>query len=143
MPAVEHLNENQFAWRGSHRPPDEGPGLHQADQVYPDVHEHPEYYGGYGDDRAEAQSFGAMRKARGRPDASVRMYRAAPAQVDTINTGDWVTASRSYAQEHAAAQRRAGETWKVHAATVPAKHLLPTGDSIHEFGYAGPPVRGV
>lgn len=132
--------EFDSGYRGTHRPPSEGPGLHEAEQMYPDVHEHPEYYGGFGQPRAEAQSFAAIRGARGKPDKPVTMYRAAPVHADTFNTGDWVTPSRLYAQEHAAAQSR-GEKWAVHAAVVPAKHLLPSGDSIHEYGYAGPPVR--
>jgi hypothetical protein len=52
----------------------------------------------------------------------------------TINKGDWVTPSRSYAEQHGS--REFGERYyRILTKTVPAKHLFTNGDSVQEFGY--------
>lgn len=134
------LNPQQFDYRMAHRPSEEGPGLHEVEKAYPDVHEHPEYYTGFGHPTADRQTIAVARATRGKPDAPVTMYRAAPRGVTQINPGDWVTPSRAYAQNHADAEG----SLVVHAAPTTAANLRATGDYIHEFGYAGSspvPVR--
>lgn len=119
------------SYHGSHRPDVTGPGLHEAEQAYPDVHEHPEYYSS--GEKHEREALGAMNAARGKPDKPVTMYRAAPAGITHINNGDWVTPSRSYAAYHA--QSQGGMV--VHSAKTTASNLRATGDYLPEFGYSG------
>jgi len=52
--------------------------------------------------------------------------------VDTINPGDWVTLSPTYAQEHLRSNVLGG---KVISQVVPARDLWFDGNSINEFGY--------
>lgn len=75
-------------------------------------------------------------------DHKVEIHRAAPHGAHTLNAGDWVTPSKSYALMH----RREHETDRtrdmpVYTAKVPAKHVRWAGDDLNEFGYNGPPVR--
>ena len=58
-----------------------------------------QYYGS-GDQR-EASVLRILRSLRGKPDATVKIYRGAPASASGINTGDWVTLNRSVAQDYA------------------------------------------
>ena len=50
-----------------------------------------------------------------------------------INAGDWVTLSKSYAQEHGRASL--SNVFRIVQKTVSAKQLHTFGDSIHEWGY--------
>jgi hypothetical protein len=82
------------------------------------------------------ESMQALRAARGNPEASVTIYRAVPAGVDKINPGDWVTPSRSYAQQHL--ESNVGEGGHIITQTVRAKDLWSSGDSLNEWGYVPP-----
>lgn len=151
---MSNLNEQQFAaHQTGHRPMPDGPGLHEAHEAYPDIHEHPEYYTHRPSrsldpetqrynrtaQAADRETLGAMRTTRGKPEAKVTMYRAAPKNIDAIHTGDWVTPSRHYAQQHL--ESNGQKDWAVHAVKgVQAQHLRATGDYIHEYGYAGPTI---
>lgn len=53
--------------------------------------------------------------------------------IDSINRGDWVTVSRSYAKEHG--EGALNGNYKLLSKTVSAKELFTNGDSINEFGY--------
>lgn len=50
----------------------------------------------------------------------------------TINNGDWVTISKSYAIEHGKSNL---DKFKISTKTVPAKHLFTDGNNIFEWGY--------
>jgi hypothetical protein len=54
--------------------------------------------------RANQESYRAIRAVRGNPDATVTIYRAVPddPSITTINEGDFVTLSRTYAEMHGA-----------------------------------------
>jgi len=73
-------------------------------------------------------------QCRNRPRIRVNIYRAVPKGVNTINQGDWVTITRSYAKDHGEREFPKG-TWKILTKIVPAKDLWTNGDSIHEWGY--------
>jgi hypothetical protein len=127
-----NLNENQFGdYRMQHQPY-EASRFHDANTAYPDVYEHPEYYKTY-EDAHDSESLHWINKARGNPEARVPLYRAVPGHVHQINPGDWVTTSKSYAQDHAAGE----EGWHVLSSQAKAKDIIHTGDSIHEQGYVG------
>jgi hypothetical protein len=47
------------------------------------------------------ESYKAVLKAKNNPDAEITIYRGVPKYVDNINDGDFVTLSKTYAEEHA------------------------------------------
>jgi hypothetical protein len=128
---VPDLNPEQFDYRMQHQPSDYG-RFHEADKAYPDIYAHPEYYS-TGNREADAESMHHIRRAKGDPNARVPMYRAVPKSVNQINPGDWVTASRTYAEEHAHGM----EDWHVLRRQAKAHDLTHTSDSINELGYVG------
>lgn len=91
------------------------------------------------DDKTDTGTARILRRARGNPEHPITMYRALHRDhVESgFRPGDWVTLSRSYAQDHA----RANGGYAVIKATVPAKHLWTDGD-YNEWGYHGEPVQG-
>lgn len=94
---------------------------------------------GTGMPTSDRESFAALNKALdGGPNTPITVYRAAPAGVTAINSGDWVTPSRTYAEIHAAGNLPAGVEATIIVRTVKAKTLWWNGDSINEWGYAGP-----
>lgn len=106
----------------------------------PDFYAHPEYYKtGY--DQADAESTRALRAIRANPDGAVTVYRGVPPGVETINPGDWVSLSPSYARQHGLDADDPGKDWPVISMEVPARSLYTDGNSINELGYdPGPAV---
>lgn len=135
-------------YAGGHQPPGHGAPLHDLlatehfpRNVYSELHH---YTHMSGQEPADRESVNAVRAARGNPEAKVTVYRAAPHGVSSINPGDWVALSPSYAKQHAKQGNNPAEDWPIHSATVPAKHVLNGGNDIVEWGYHGPasvPVR--
>jgi hypothetical protein len=132
-------------YRMDHRPPGPhyGAPLHALDderhgQFGLDVYDHPDYYGS---GQSNAEMVGAMRRARGKPDAPITIYRALPKRRTQIHTGDWVTTSAEYAHQHGMHPDDPDQDMPVIKANVPAKHLWTSGDELSEFGYHGPDVE--
>lgn len=129
----------QFAeYRGLHQPHlgEEAVGVHEADRLYPDVHEHPEYYA-TGETQHDRETFRAIRRARGNPDALVTIHRATPG--GRINPGDWVTLSKSYATRHGYHPTDPSQDMPVVSMKVPAREVIEgSGNSIHEWGWQPP-----
>ena len=74
------------------------------------------------------------------PDKPVRIYRGAPSD-GALNTGDWVTLSRRYAEMYAGdGVYSDNPDSKVYEYVVKASDLSFDGDSIYEFGYWGPKI---
>lgn len=135
---MPELNSQQFDYRGGHRPTEEGPPLHDLTEPGNfmdglDVYENPHFFTGTSHPE---ETYRQIRAVRGRPDAPVNIYRAAPRGVDHINPGDWVTTSKGYARQHAMSE--GSEDWPVLHAKVPAKHVRFAGDDLNEHGYFGP-----
>jgi hypothetical protein len=132
---IMDLNQDQFGYRIAHTPPgpDSAPA-HAVDSAMPDYYEHPDYYGG-GEADQDAETHAALSKVRGKPNAKVTVYRAAPSHVRDINPGDWVTTSRSYAVQHGRDATDPSKDWPVLSARVKASHLFTNGDSPHEYGF--------
>lgn len=131
-----------YEYRGSHKAPspDFGAPLYDltgGGQMYPsDVYSASgaRIYGtGY--PQADREVFDLARRVRGNPNAEVTMYRAVPKDesIKTINPGDWVSLSKSYAKNHG--ESVLGKDYKIIAQKVKAKELWTNADSIHEFGY--------
>jgi len=118
--------------------------LHELDKLYPaDIYSSKaaQYYGhGVPYDK---ESIAIMHKVKNKPDELVTIYRAVPTDVkeNTVNIGDWITLSPSYAKEHGEAQL--GGDYKIIKQKVPAKTLFTNADSIHELGYDPTPyIKG-
>lgn len=119
----------------SHRPTYEGAppayNLLEGDMLPRDVYTNPDFSissGRIGDgDKAANESWKALQKIKGKPDAEITIYRAAPKK--ELNIGDWVTFSKDYAKQSVEG------TEKVHAFKVKAKDVIFAGDDINEFGY--------
>ena len=101
-----------------------------------DILENPDWYLPYRGDRAAQESVAVMRRIQGDPDAWVTVYRGAPS--DDLNTGDWVTFSKTYAEDYAGdAFYSDNPDSRVNAYRVQAKYLTWDGDSFNEIGYWG------
>lgn len=99
-----------------------------GDMLPPDVLEHPDWYGAMHEETVRA-----LRNVSS-PDDLVTIYRAVPDDVHHINSGDWVTLSRAYAQGHSDAGNITGQVQgHIISAQVPAKHLYTDG-VLEEWG---------
>jgi hypothetical protein len=87
---------------------------------------------GIGNPEIDSQWFSAAYRAKGKPDAEITVYRAVPKGVKNINSGDWVTTSKRYAQDHGESALN-GE-YEIVARKVKAKTLSSEGYP-YEFGY--------
>lgn len=102
------------------------------DEHMPDVtdpNKGPRYYGT--GSQSDKESFKALYSLTGDPNQKITVYRGVPNSVKSINNGDWVTLSPSYAAGHVASNVDGGH---VLATEVPASALWSDGDSINEFG---------
>ena len=89
--------------------------------------------------RANQESYRAIRAVRGNPDATVTIYRAVPddPSITTINEGDFVTLSRTYAEMHGASGYgpRGEDAGKILEQEVKVKDIYWDGNDVNEFGY--------
>lgn len=125
-------------YRRVHRAPDRefGAPMHDVTQgIYPeDIYgSNGSRYYGTGNSRADAESFAAIRRLRGKPDGKVTVYRAVPKGVKRINPGDWVTPSLTYAMEHG--EGPLGGDFEIASAETRASDVFTNGDSINEWGF--------
>lgn len=107
---------------------------YDIERVMPDYYSHPEWYR-TGDNKSDTESGHAIRSMRGNPDAEVTIYRALPSQHDTIHAGDWVTLSKTYAENHLEGPLN-GEGHVI-SRKVKARDIVSPGDSVNEWGYNG------
>lgn len=110
-------------------------------ELLPDeFYEKPQYYYNFKDKdlgQAYKESFEALEKVKGNPEAEITIYRAG--ETSEINHGDWVTLSKAYAVEHAEIYKEnnfdGAINMQVTEMTVKANHVQFAGDDICEFGY--------
>lgn len=78
---------------------------------------------------------GALADVRAGRKATVRVYRAVPADVreGTARNGDWVTPSRTYAEMHG--ENRLQGKYRIIEQDVPASDLWWDGNDVNEWGY--------
>lgn len=121
--------EGQQYWT-AHRPSEDGYGVHDLDQmvVGQDVYDNPSQYSGFSREQFFRETVQQIRSAKGNPEAEITIYRATTS--DSINSGDWVTLSRGYAEQYLD-----DESFKVVTKRVKAKDVLWPGDDLMEFGY--------
>ena len=96
------------------------------------------YYGNP-NNLADIESNEIIQEARGNPDMEVTIYRAVPnnADITSINEGDFVTLSKTYAEEHGAGGYGAmgNEAGKILTKKVKVEDLVTGGNDLNEFGY--------
>jgi ribosomal protein S18 acetylase RimI-like enzyme len=131
-----------------HRPMETGAPAHDLHEGYSeDIYTHPEYWAAHNPpERDDLEGLAQLRRVRGKPDAPVHIYRATSKDAPhEINTGDWVTLSKTYAHKHAYNEAGSDDPeaqYAVHHAMVPARHVRDAGtDQYREQGYWGPPIR--
>jgi hypothetical protein len=122
-------------YRGYHTAPRRTDGFGapatDVEEMMPDFYERPNIYT-TGMPTADKESVSALMAIRGKPNKPVTIYRAVPEGANTINPGDWVTMSPTYAKQHLLSNLEAGH---VISKIIPAGDLWFDGDSINEFGY--------
>jgi GNAT superfamily N-acetyltransferase len=125
-----------------HRPLHDGAPAHDLTQGYQeDIYTHPQHWAAHNPpERSDLEGLSQLRKARGKPEAKVHIYRATHKDAPhEVNTGDWVTLSKTYARQHA--YNEGDDDYAVHHAVVAAKHVRDAGtDQYREQGYWGPPI---
>ena len=95
----------------------------------------------YGDpnNKFDRESFDVIQSVKGNPEAEVTIYRAVPNEdnINTINSGDFVTLSKEYADMHGASGYGIDgqEAGKIISQKVKVKHLRSDGNDLNEFGY--------
>ena len=132
---VKKIKEEDY--KGEHTAPSKDQGYSPMDNLYDtygdDIYTSnaARYYGdGYPFDNL---AIAIMQSARNKPNKLIKIYRAVPKEVNTINNGDWVTITPNYAKGHG--QSVLNNKFKIISKTVPASTLYTDGNSIHEFGY--------
>jgi hypothetical protein len=132
---VKKIKEDED-YRIQHKTPskDYGATMDNLTKLYPnDIYSNKalQYYGeGYPYDRL---AITIMQSAKDNPNKKIKIYRAVPKDVNTINNGDWVTITKQYAQSHGKSVMN--NDYKVISKIVNASTLYTDGNSIHEFGY--------
>lgn len=130
-------------YRLQHQPFADGPSIDRMEEIFQDAYKHPEWYGldgvSFPESRAEATQ--ALMSAKGNPDAPIRIYRALPHGITTINSGDWVSTAKAYAETHAMQNDNPADDWPVITAVVPAKTVMTGGSDLLEWGYFGPSIE--
>ena len=89
--------------------------------------------------QANRESYRAIMAVRGKPDAEVTIYRAVPndPNITTINEGDFVTLSPTYAKLHAASGygRSGDDSGKIISQKVKVRDIYFDGNDVNEFGF--------
>lgn len=125
------------SYKGSHTAPDAsvyGATLDNLTGIMPkDVYtQQGKSLYGLGNRAVDHEWYMAALKAKGNPDAEVTIYRAVPKGVKEINSGDWVTTSKTYAKDHG--ENALNGEYEIIAKKVKAKSLSTEGYP-YEFGY--------
>ena len=135
--------DDGLSYQGQHKPPMRDSGAPLSDvtgggKIYPeDVYSaNGQKYYGDGSPR-DGASFAIVNQFKGKPNASVTIYRAVPSSekvsAKNIQKGDWVTINREYAKEHG--EGTLNGDYKIISKKVKASDIFTNGDSIHEWGY--------
>jgi len=137
----------QFDYRMQHQPsaPEDGAAplwdMTGNGEVFPgDIYSQNglRYYGNP-NSQADRESYKVIMEVMDDPEAEVTIYRAVPdeADIDTINPGDFVTLSRTYAEQHGESGYgpRGEDKGKILSKKVKVKEVFSEGNDLNEFGY--------
>ena len=114
----------------NHRPSEGYGNASNFEENMPGIFEHPEWYLNL-DEKYNKESLNVLKKVRNNPEAELTIYRATVG--NKINSGDWVTPSKSYAEYHNNSQFDG--KGNILEMKVKAKDIQFAGDDINEFGY--------
>lgn len=114
-----------------HQPNPDGALASDVEVMFPDFYDHPEWYSDRGSH--DRETIRVLNRVRGNPDAEVTIYRSLEKEEWGIVEGNWVTLSRTYAENHGV--QHDGSEWPVVEKKVRARDIRTPGDSIHEWGY--------
>lgn len=136
---IDYLNPaGEDDYRGSHRAPrpeDDVP-MHDVEHFMPDYYQHPKWYFCAGSEPGlDWEAASVIRAKRGKPWSRVRIYRAVPFGVKTINPGDWVTQVRGYALWHLRSNLGGGRHGRILSKVAYAGELFTDGSSHFEWGW--------
>ena len=136
-PETGLLGQEVTDYRGSHSAPNAktyGATLDDLTKIMPaDVYtQQGKQLYGIGDRLIDSEWRTAALKAKGKPDAEIEIYRAVPKGVKSINSGDWVTTSPTYAKWHG--ENVLDGEYEIIKQKVKANTLSTEGYP-YEFGY--------
>lgn len=114
----------------NHRPSEGYGNASNFEENMPGVFEHPEWYLNL-HEKYNKESLNVLKKIRNNPEAELTIYRATIG--NKINSGDWVTPSKSYAEYHNNSQFDG--KGNIIGMKVKAKDIQFAGDDINEWGY--------
>lgn len=131
---------------GGHQPSEGPPAYNLLDEsgdfsLPSDIYDKPQWYTGFTEREYLDETMRALRACRGKPEAKVRIYRSLPEGHLSIERGNWISLSLSYAKGHGLDAEDPDKDWPVISAEVPAKYVRHAGDDLMEFGYWGPDIR--
>ena len=136
----EKSKNDPNAWKDQHTAPtrdqDNATSIDDLTKIYPDdvYGSNAAKYYGHGDPGMDRTAINILQRIKGKPDATVTIYRAVPKDLNVdINKGDWVTISKQYAREHG--ENRFDGDYKILELKVKARDIITDGNSIHEQGY--------
>ena len=129
LAALETYNAAQY--KMSHQPDPEGVPGYDVELYYPDYYARPSLY--RHDPACDRETYSALKAMRADPEAEVTIYRSLPDSSYGIQEGNWVTLSKTYAQQHGI--QHDGTQWPVIELKVRAKDIRSPGDSVQEWGY--------
>ena len=123
-------------YQGTHKPPapDYGAPLSDLTKILPKnvyTRQGKDLYG-QGDPVVDREWWMAAMKAKNNPNFEVEIYRAVPKGVKDINSGDWVTTSKKYAEMHG--ENALSGDYEIISKKVKAKNLYTAGDP-QEYGF--------
>lgn len=98
-----------------------------------DFYQHPEYYADLSDPNYK-ESWDAIKKIKGNPDAEITIYRSAP-NGSAIEEGDWISLSKKYAKQEGEHPTDESQDLPVISIKVKAKEIVWDGNDINEFAY--------
>lgn len=141
-PIEDRAEDIPTPYRGSHQPNPEGAPLFDMTgngNFFPnDIYSQNglRYYGQQ-NSTADIESYNVINRVRDNPDAEVTIYRSVPVGVKGFNSGDWVSVSKTYAEDHASSGYGPDGTQsgEVISKTVKAKDVRSPGDDLNEFGF--------
>jgi hypothetical protein len=122
------LSEQMDDYKYYHQPNPDGAFAHDLTSDYSKAYDH-----SWGNEPYSKESFNILKSIRGKADADLTIYRAAPSHVKDIGIGNWVTPSRKYAELHRDSNGEEG--WHILEKTVPAHEVRWEANDINEFGY--------
>jgi len=130
------------SYRMDHQPREDGARLDDmtgGGEYFPDDIYSPNGLRFYGNpnNKFDRESFKVIQESRGKPEKEVTIYRAVPKGIKTINVGDFVTLSKTYAEDHAFSGYGISgqDSGEVISKNVKVKDLVSDGNDLNEFGY--------